>query len=71
MGPLLIQRLDNFQEVGDRSGQAIDPDDLQYVACLHGLDQAGKLRPGAAGARGLFHHQDVKAVLPQLVGLRV
>ena len=69
MGPLPFQGLDHLQQMGDRTREAVDPDDLENVACLHLPNQPGQLGPGPTGAGRLFHHENVKTVLPQLVGL--
>ena len=71
MSALPLQGLDHLQEMRHRAGQAVDPDDLEDIACLHLPNQPRQFRPSSAGAGRFFHHQDVETIFAQFVRLGI
>src|SRR5208283_6220304 len=71
VGAALLQPLDDFEQVADRAGKAVEADDDEDIAGPDLAHQSGELRPSPRRARAVLLVDCRAARRAQLVGLGV
>ena len=71
MGTFLLKRLDHFEQMADRPGQTIEPDDHEDFALRDLSDEPGENWPISGGAGSVFLMDDRAAGSLELIELSV